>query len=99
MNEINGNGAYLIRMSSNKKDGSKRYTLSIKVHEGGENFRARHYQIKREDEKGNKGKFLLEPNHRFIKIEDLLDHYRSQRVTNFLNEGYLYFSIAEQFSN
>lgn len=74
MNDINGNGAYLIRMGS-----KNRYTLSLKVHEG-QGFRVAHYQIKREDNKNNKGKFLLETDHRFIKIEDLLDHYRNQRV-------------------
>jgi len=76
----NGDGAYLVRYSTNKQA----FVLSIKyMSETTNAWSTSHYNVMRTDPENNKGQFYFEQNLLFHKMEDLLTKYKEEGQKRF----------------
>jgi len=76
----NGDGAYLVRYSNNKRS----FVLSIKyMSETLNNWSTSHYNVMRTDPDNNKGQFFFEQHLLFHQMEDLLNKYKEEGQKRF----------------
>ena len=74
-NEANGDGAFFVRYSENKK----KFVMSMKYFDTDLNdWEFKNYTVNRGDGKNNKGQFFFEQSKLFHNLEQLLEYYKEE---------------------